>query len=159
MVLNANPERDALHLDWLDTSITPSENFYAYANGTWQKNNPIPPQYSNWGTFSILNVKVQKIIHQLLIEAANNKNVKPGSIEQKVGDFYFSGMDEATIDKVGITPLQPEFDKITAIKNINDLQQVITYLQQIGVDVVFNFGSMQDFKNSEQVIGAAVQGD
>ena len=158
MTLNASPERDALHLDWLDTRITPSENFYAYANGTWQKNNAIPPEYSNWGTFSILNVKVKKIIHQMLIEAANNKNTKPGSVEQKVGDFYFSGMDEATINKVGITPLQPEFDRITAIKNVNELQEIITHLQQIGVDVVFNFGSMQDFKNSEQMIGAAVQG-
>jgi putative endopeptidase len=158
MALNASPESDALHLDWLDTSITPGENFYGYANGTWQKQNAIPPEYSNWGTFAILNVKVQKIIHQMLIAAADNKKAKPGSVEQKVGDFYYSGMDEATINKVGITPLQPEFDSIAAIKNITDLQAVITNLQQIGVDVVFNFGSMQDFKNSEQMIGAAVQG-
>ena len=150
-------EEKALHLDWLNTGVLPGENFYAYANGTWQKQNPIPPQYATWGTFTILHEKVQKIIHQMLIEAAHDKAAKPGSIEQKVGDFYFSGMDEASINAQGVAPLQPEFARIEAIKNVHDLQEVITYLQQMGVDVCFNFGNMQDFTNSEEMIGAAMQ--
>ncbi len=156
--LHATSESGMLHVDWLDTTIIPSENFYAYANQTWQKQNPIPPQYPSWGTFSILHEKVQNIIHQMLIEAANNKVAKPGSLEQKIGDFYYSGMDEAAINKLGIAPLQPEFSRIAAIQNVKDLQAVIAYLQQIGVDACFNFGSMQDFANSEEMIGAAEQG-
>jgi putative endopeptidase len=155
---NTASESDLLHIDWLDTTANLSENFYAFANGSWQKRTPIPPQYSSWGTFSVLHEKVEKIVHQMLIEAANNKAAKPGSIEQKIGDFYFSGMDEATINKLGATPLQPEFDRIQSINNANDLQHVIAYLQQIGVDVCFDFGNMQDFENSEEMIGAAQQG-
>ena len=158
MTVDAAFEHDPLHLDWLDTHVQPSQNFYAYANGSWQKQNLIPPQYSSWGTFHILHEKVEKIIHQMLIDAANNKAAKPGSIEQKIGDFYFSGMDEATINTLGATPLQPEFSRIAAIKNLKDLQAEIAHLQQMGVDVCFSFGSMQDFKHSEKTIGVAQQG-
>lgn len=157
-LLHAASASDTLHLDWLDKSVLPKDNFYNFANGSWQKKNPIPPQYASWGTFYILQVKVQKIIHQMLIAAANNKTAKQGSIQQKVGDFYYSGMDTATINKLGVSPLQPEFDRIAAIKNIKDLQNVITHLQLIGVDSGFNFGSMQDFANSNEMIGAAGQG-
>lgn len=148
----------ALHLNWLDKTVKPGENFFAYANGNWQKQNPIPPEYESWGTFYILQDKLQDVIHQMLISAANNKQAKPGSIEQKVGDFYFSGMDEALVNKVGATPLTPEFNRIDAIKNTDDLQATIAHLQMVGVDALFNFGSMQDFKNSQEMIGAAIQG-
>ncbi|KTD33805.1 metallopeptidase PepO, peptidase, M13 family [Legionella nautarum] len=155
---NKNNAVEALRLDWRDTTASPTTDFFAYANGTWQKKNPIPPEYASWGSFNILQEKVQNIIHQMLIAAADDKKAAPGSIEQKVGDFYYSGMDEASINKLGITPLLPEFERIAAIKNLADLQQVITHLQQIGVDALFNFGSMQDFKNSQEMIGAAQQG-
>ena len=148
----------ALHLNWLDTQVAPGQDFFSYANGTWKKQNPIPPEYSSWSTFSILGLKIQKIIHSMLIEAAANKTAKVGSVEQKVGDFYYSGMDEASINKLGAKPLQPEFERIDAIKNLADLQAVITELHLIGVDAFFDFGNMQDFKNSKDMIGVAVQG-
>ncbi len=151
-------KHDPLHIDWLDPSISPSQNFYAYANGGWKKQNPIPPEYSSWGTFRILHENTQKIIHQMLIQAASDKAAKPDSIEQKVGDFYYSGMDEVSINKLGVEPIQAEFDRISALKNLTDLQDEITHLQLIGVDACFNFGSMQDFTNSEEMIGAAMQG-
>ena len=154
---NPNAALEALHLDWLDPSVSPYENFFNYANGQWQKQNPIPPEYASWGTFYILQKKVQTIVHNMLIKAANDKQVKPGSIEQKIGDFYFSGMDEDSINKLGISPLQSEFEQINQINTVNDLQRVLTSLQQIGVSTGFTFGSMQDFTNSENMIGVAFQ--
>jgi putative endopeptidase len=148
----------ALHLNWLDTKILPSQNFYAYADGNWQKNNPIPADYSSWGSFNMIQEKVQDIIHQMLINASKNSQALAGSIEQKVGDFYYSGMDEKSINQLGIKPLQPELDRINALKNLSDLQHEIAHLHQIGVGVFFNFGSMQDFKNSNDMIAAAMQG-
>jgi len=155
---NNTQPADALHLDWLNTNILPSQDFYSYANGNWQKNNPIPSDYASWGSFNIVNDKVQEIIHQMLIKAAKNTKAKPGSIEQKVGDFYYSGMDETHINKLGIQPLQSEFSRIAAIKTLNDLQSEIAHMHRIGVDVFFDFGSMQDYKNSDEMIAAAMQG-
>ncbi|MBA2651547.1 MAG: M13 family metallopeptidase [Tatlockia sp.] len=157
-ITNNQEMAKALHLEWMDSNIAPSQDFFAYANGSWQKSNPIPPEYSMWGSFQILDEKVQTLIHQMLINAAKDKKALPGSIEQKVGDFYFSGMDEESINQLGVKPLESEFSRIDTIKNVADLQKVITHLQLIGVDVLFGFGSMQDFKNSQEVIGAAVQG-
>lgn len=158
MSLIATTTNEALHLDWLDSSIAPSDNFYAYANGTWQKRHPIPDHYATWGTFSVLHEQVQKLIHQLLIQASHQSVPAPSQVAQQVGDFYFSGMDETTIQAAGVSPLAPEFKKIDAIKTQADLQAIIAELQLKGINACFNFGSMQDFKNSQEMIATAVQG-
>ncbi len=67
-------------------------------------------------------------------------------------------MDEATVNKKGLQPLQPELDRISAMKNLRDLTAEIARLHRIGVDVMFNFSSGQDFKDSNAVIGQADQG-
>lgn len=162
-VFAANPStkkdvNDPLHLSWIDNSIQPSQNFYAYANGTWQKENPIPADHAAWGSFNIVHEKVQQQIHQLLIKASENKKAKKGTIQQKVGDFYYSGMDIDRINTLGISPLQAEFTKIEALENLHDLQNALPHLHNIGVDALFGFGSMQDYKDSNKVIGVAVQG-
>jgi putative endopeptidase len=156
--VNTDKSGEALYLDWIDSQASPTQDFFAYANGSWQKKNPIPPDHASWGSFNILQEKVQNQLHQMLIAAAKDQLAAPGSITQKVGDFYYSGMDEELINKVGIEPLKPEFARIEAIKNLADLQKLITHLHLMGVDVLFGFGSMQDFKNSKEMIGAAMQG-
>lgn len=153
-----NDPAAALHLEWLDTSVSPEEDFYRYANGNWLKNNPIPPDYSMWGTFFILRKKNQQLVQQILLRASENKQAPPGSLEQKVGDFYFSGMDEQAINKQGITPLNPELAHIAAINDLSSLQAAVAHLHLMGVNALFAFGSTQDFKKSQEMIGTAVQG-
>jgi putative endopeptidase len=147
----------ALHLNWLDTHVSPTRNFFEYANGGWQKSHPIPAAYSTWGMFNILQIDNETIIRELIKDAANAHGA-PGSAEQKVGDFYASGMDTKLIDRLGVSPLSPEFDAINGITNLSQLQQEVAHLQMIGVDAMFGIGEMQDFKNSSQVIGVVGQG-
>lgn len=154
----ATTESNSLHLDWLDKKIDPKKDFFTFANGNWQKKNPIPAAYPSWNNFHILHEQNQKQIRTLLENAAKNTNNTQGSTQQLVGDFYFSGMDEKTIEKTTTKPLQTEFDNINKISNLSELQSVITHLQMIGVNAVFDFGQMQDFKDSNQVIGVAAQG-
>lgn len=156
-VLAASPTiNQGLHLDWIDKSIKPEKDFFAYANGNWMKTHAIPAAYARWGTFDVLQEQNQTAIKHILETAANSHNIN-NSIEQKVGDFYYSGMNEAAINSAGITPLMPDFERIHDIKNLTDLQRVIAQLHLKGVNVAFNFGQMQDFKNSQQVIGVAFQ--
>jgi putative endopeptidase len=154
----ASPAVDALHLDWVDKNTAIDQNFYSYANGTWQTQHPIPADYPSWSTFHALNEITQHNIHQLLKTAAANRNAKPGSIEQKVGDFYFSGMNESAIDAAGITPLAPEFDRINAIQSSDEMQAELAHLHLMSINALFCFGSMQDFKDSTKVIAATMQG-
>lgn len=146
-----------LHLDWADNTVQPQQDFYQYANGIWKINNPIPNEYSSWGSFSILQEKNLKAIHAMLQDISTTSQAKPDSVAQKIGDFYFSGMDEASINKLGIEPLKAEFDRIESIKSIEDFQAQIIHMHQYGIDAVFGYGSMQDFKDSTKMIGAFVQ--
>lgn len=149
---------ESLHLDWIDSSIPLQDNFYLFANGTWKKDNPIPPDYGSWGSFSILQKKNREAIHEMLMQVSQNPHLKPGSVEQKVGDFYFSGMDETTINRLGLAPLQSEFDKIAAIHDLESLQAMLAHLHTMGIGVLFSLASMHDFKDSSQVIASVAQG-
>ncbi len=158
MSLSAYAAKDTgLHLDWMNKEVSPQENFFVYANGSWQKNNPIPAHYASWGSFSVLVEQIEVLMHNLVENAAEDKDAKPGSLTQKVGDFYRSGMDEKMIRQAGLTPLQPIFEKIQTFSSIEDLPKIIASLHLLGVHVLFDFGAMQDFKDSQKMIAGIVQ--
>jgi putative endopeptidase len=142
----------------LDRSISPCDDFFHFAAGGWIKNNPIPPAYSRWGSFTILRNNNEDVLHGILEEASKDKNPKPGSNWQKVGDFYASCMDESQIESAGLKPLEAEFKRIADVKDMAALQAEIAGLQRTGVNAVFGFGSEPDFKNSAQMIAAMGQG-
>jgi putative endopeptidase len=142
----------------LDRSVSPCTDFFQFAAGGWIKNNPIPAAYSRWGSFSILRDHNEDVLHTILEEAAKDKNAKPGSNWQKVGDFYASCMDESQIESAGLKPLESEFKRIAEVKDGTTLQAEIARLQRTGVNAVFGFGSEPDFKNSAQMIAIVGQG-
>src|SRR6266403_6028579 len=141
----------------LDKTCKPCDDFYQFAMGGWMKSNPIPPEYSSWGSFTQLADKNQQNLRQIL-EAAAGAKVAPGSNEQKIGDFYASCMDTAAIDAAGTKPIEPDLARIAAVKSVADLQAVTEYLHRPGIGAFFRFNSTQDAKDSTQVIGAAFQG-
>lgn len=136
----------------MDTTVSPCDNFYQYANGIWLKNTPIPPDRSAWGAGSELSEHNLAILHDILEAAAKNTSAPKGSVEQKVGTFYRSGMDEQKIEAEGTKPLSENLDRIAAIKDFAGLQQEMAHLQRIGFTAPFGFFVNQDFKNSTQNI-------
>jgi len=141
----------------LDKSCKPCDDFYRFAMGGWMKANPIPPEYSTWGSFTVLLDKNQQNLRGIL-EAATKANAPAGSNERKIGDFYASCMDTAAIDAADVKPIEEEMLRIAQMKGAVDLQAEIAHLQSIGVDAMFRFGSRQDAKDSTQVIATVVQG-
>ncbi|HEX8476131.1 MAG TPA: M13 family metallopeptidase [Pyrinomonadaceae bacterium] len=142
----------------MDTTCQPCEDFYKYANGNWAKSNPIPPAYSSWGSFQILADKNRNALQLILEEAAKNTNARRGTNEQKIGAFYASCMDEAKIDAAGIKPLTQDLARIEKIRDVRGLQAEIAHMHRQSISVLFNFGSVPDFKNSTMVIANVSQG-
>ena len=132
----------------IDTTINPGQDFFKYATGTWMKNNPIPESERAWGIGNLVQEETYARLKSILEESASKSN-KKGTSEQKVGDFYFSGMDTITIEKLGISPLKSELKKINSIYNRKDLFNVVSRLQVISVDAMFGDFIGQDQKNSD----------
>ncbi len=151
-------EIHGLDLSDFDRTCKPCEDFYHFVNGGWLAHNEIPAAYPAWGRVNILAEHNRDVLHEILEEAAANKANVPGSIDQKIGDYYATCMDTAKIDAAGIHPLDDEFARIAKISDVAALEAEVARLQTMGVHAMFNFGSLQDFKDSTEQTGGAFQG-
>jgi predicted metalloendopeptidase len=138
-------------------AVKPQDDFYQYANGGWLATNPIPADYGSWGAFNEVDERTKKDLHGILDRTAAATGNRT-QIEQQVGDFYASGMDEAAIEAAGLKPLQPELDKLAAIQTAADVQAAMGHLQRMGVGAGFYFSSEQDPRNTTMMIAANGQG-
>ena len=140
----------------MDKTVDPCVDFYQYACGTWMKNNPIPADKSRWGRFNELAEYNQYVLRDILDQAE-----APGqhsALQKKVGDYYAACMDEAAIEKKGITPLTPTMNAIAAVTSKQQLIEEVGVLQRNGVTVLFSFGQMPDMHDSRQTIANIDQG-
>jgi len=135
----------------LDRTCKPCDDFNQFAMGGWMKNNPIPAEYPNWGSFTMLADRNQASM-RVILEEAGKANAAAGSNQQKIGDFYASCMDTSAIDAAGVKPLAADFAAIDAVKDASALQPLIGRLQQTGAGYLFRFDSTQDLDESTQVI-------
>ena len=143
----------------MDLSVKPSEDFFLYANGGWIKRTEIPPEYSRWGSFNELIEKNNDALHAIAEQASKTKaDPKTAPEQQRVGDYYGSGMDEKTIEAMRTKPLEDELKRIDAMKDRGDVLKEIAHLHTVGVNAFFGFGSGQDDKNSAMVISNCLQG-
>ena len=141
----------------LDRTCQPCDNFYEFAMGSWMKANPIPPEYSSWGTFMQLRDNNLTAMRTLL-EAAAQAHPPAGSNERKIGDFYASCMDTAAIEAAGLKPIAGELQVIDEINDRKSMDAAIALLQQRGAGVLFRFSSGQDIKDSTRMMAQASQG-
>jgi predicted metalloendopeptidase len=151
----------------IDTSVKPEDDFFRYANGSWLKKNPVPPEYSRWGSFNELIEKNNDALHEIAEKAADlqqraagQSNVdKTAALDvQKVGDFYASGMNESLTNGVKLAALKGELRRIGLVEDLAGLTDEIGRLHELGITSFFGFTAGQDDKNSNVVIAQAFQG-
>jgi putative endopeptidase len=142
-----------IQTDDLDRSVKPCDDFFQFANGSWRAKNPIPASMDRWSRRWQAGEVNKERLTTILSEVSARTDWPAKSVEQQVGDFYASCMDEKAIDAAGAKPLAPTFAAIDAIKDAKGVQAVIIALQAEGVQVPFGFGSFPDLHDPSRTIG------
>jgi putative endopeptidase len=142
---------------FLDISADPCVDFAKYSCGNFPKVYPIPADRSNYGTGALVGEHTQFELHSLLQKVEADSPSRTAS-EQKVGDYYASCMNIDAIAAAGLKPLQPELDRIAALKDKSDLTALLAHYQLINVNAFFAYGEQQDFKDARKQIALVDQG-
>ena len=130
----------------LDKTVKPADDFYQFATGGWQKNNPLPAAYSRFGSFDQLGENNNKRVNSILSEL-QKKTYKKGTIEQKLSDFYKLALNVDARNKVGISPVKPMLDEIASAQTKEDLLKLQLMYADLGLGVDYGTYFAADDKN------------
>ena len=148
----------AIDLNNMDLNINPAEDFFRYCNNNWLTNNPIPEEYTSFGAFTEIDRKTEVLIQDIIKEVSADVNAQPGSISQKIRDFYNAGMDSVAINQRGYSELLPYFEKVDALNDKAKLAELLGYLHSNGSSGFFYAGPSTDPKDANMVIMHLYQG-
>ena len=140
-----------------DNSIERTDDFYQWATGGWQKNNPLKPEYSRYGSFDVLRENNEIRINELF-QSMTETEAENGSIEQKISDLYKMGLDEERLNKEAATPIKAALKKILKTKNHKALIASLAELHTDGIGVFFASYPAADLADSNQTILYMEQG-
>jgi predicted metalloendopeptidase len=146
---NAAPLGSGIDTAGMDKSVRPQDNLFDNINGHWLATTQIPADKSSYGAFDVLYDKSIEDLRGIIQDA---QKAPHNEGERKVGDLYASFMDEARIEQLGLKPLQPELDRIDAMKSTNDLAALIGHFGVVGIDGPFGGGIHQDNKDSTKYV-------
>lgn len=135
----------------MNRAVAPGDNFYQYANGTWEKNTPIPADKANYGMFTALDDLSKQRTQDILTEAKDDPT-------SKIGNAYAAYLDEATVEVRGLAPIKPWLDAIKAVKTRADYVAIVAQASRNGVPTPFGGFVGQDDKEPEQYIFTLAQG-
>jgi len=142
----------------LDLSVKPGDDFFRYANGQWLKAHTIPSDRSVYSSFDEVRQSTREALRKIAESLASRRDLARGSCEQKVGDFYRSGMDVEAINICSLKAVADELKRIDSIKSIKDVQAAAAYLQSEGIQSFFDIYSEPDPRNSSIIAARLVQG-
>lgn len=114
-----------IDLQYMDTTVSPKNNFYDYVNGTWMKETEIPEDRTSWGGFQVLRKSTDEDVLKILDDAAESGKYKSGSDQAKAIALFNAKLDTVGRNEDGLKPLQPALEKISKIENVEDLQETM----------------------------------
>lgn len=154
----SGPGTKAVDISNFDKSVKPSDDFYQYVNGTWLKNNPVPDTETRWGSFSIVDETIKERLKLIVEELQAMRDVKEGTAEQKIRDYYMTAMNTEKINEGGVKPIMMELEKIDNLSGTDGLMPLIAHLNSIGVRPFFFAFVGQDDKVATEMILSFYQG-
>jgi putative endopeptidase len=134
----------------IDSTIKAGDDFFMFANGKWFKENPIPASEAYNGIFQLVQDTVKAQIRNICESSAALAHAEKGSNKQKIGDFFFTGMDSVALNQKGMADLKSDFEMIDGITNMNGVVQAASYIHTISSAPLFSFYVSQDDKISSK---------
>ena len=141
----------AIDINNFDESIARNDDFYQWATGGWQKNNPLKPEYSRYGSFDVLRENNEIRINELF-DNMSKSEAAFGSVEQKISDLYKMGLDEERLNKEGAEPIREALNNIFAMQNREDIIASLASLHTDGIGVFFLAYPAADLADSNMTI-------
>ena len=141
----------------MDRSVDPKVDFFKFASGTWQKNNPVPADKSRWSGFDELQERNWRLIRSLLESSALEEGTR-GPVTRLVGDFYASAVDTNRLESLRFMPIESDLQRIRALKNSTDLIRLLADLHRGTISGLFQVGVSPDAKNSQVEVFQLRQG-
>lgn len=142
-------DKPGINLSYMDTKVKPGDDFFRYVNGTWIDQTEIPGNKTRWGSFDELRERTNDDALAILKEAAG-KNLASNTDQGKAANLYKSIMDTVARNKEGVTPLKPYLAKIDKVKNVKDLQALLTEMEAEGGLGFFGVYVSADAKDSNK---------
>lgn len=146
---NAPQSFQSIDQNALDLTISPADDFFLFANGTWIAKTEIPASESRWGSFNELEKRNNDKLTAILKNAAENQGTT-GSQNQILGAYYTSFTNMELRNNLGTSPLQEDLTKIQALTNKESLEELVASMHRDGISVLFSFGIGQDLKNVDK---------
>ena len=147
----------AIDINNFDESIARNDDFYQWATGGWQKNNPLKPEYSRYGSFDVLRENNEIRINELFDEMAKTE-AEFGSVEQKISDLYKMGLDEERLNAEGAEPIRQAVNYILSLESREELIAKIANLHIDGIGAFFYSYPAADLEDSNMTILYMEQG-
>ncbi len=157
LALQVQAQSEGIHLEYMNQSVKPGDDFYEYAIGNWRKMNPVPPSESRWGSFNEVNENNKKVLKEIMKECTA-KSYPMGSSKQKIGDYYRSGMDSTLNNRLRDSPLRRYYAEINGIKTRQQMVTLLGKFMSWGSRPLYGFYIDQDQKISSKLIPYFSQG-
>ncbi len=145
---NIVAQTPGINLSYIDSTVSPKNDIYKFANGKWLKTQQIPASDGSWGSFNEINERNLANLKALMLDLAKNDKAVAGSNNQKLRDFYLTAMDSTKTEKEGLAPIKAELTAIDLIKTNDDLIKTTAILNKKGISGMLGFYVYSDFKNS-----------
>ncbi len=130
-----------------DDSYALNDDFYEHFTAGWQRNNPMPAEYSRFGAFDMLRQSNELRVKELFAELEQSQ-APAGSVEQKLSDLYRLGLDSARLNAEGAEPIKADLAAIEAVANRKDLSSLLGQIHRTSANVFFSTGVGADQKNT-----------
>jgi len=135
---------------YMDTTVRPQDDMFRYANGAWLESATIPEDKPYTASFVELRDTAETRLRSIIEFAATAEYRPEGSDEQKVGDLYLSYLDSVEVERLGLSPLEPEFAQIDRIGSVDDLLRFIGQEERASILDPISIIVNQDFRHPDQ---------